>query len=63
MHRGDTAGYGSKHPYKDYGDNTGKGQLPAGTDNNLHRPSDEGNRRRKEDFGLAHEPIGALKEG
>ena len=38
MHLGDAAGYGSKHPYKDYGDNTGKGQLPAGTDNNLQRP-------------------------
>jgi hypothetical protein len=49
VHQRDTAGYGSKHLYKDYGDNTGKGQLPAGTDNNLQRPSaigiTEGGRR------------------
>ncbi len=39
MHRKDAAGYGSEHLYKDRGDNVGKGQLPAGTDNNLQRPS------------------------
>jgi hypothetical protein len=64
MHREDPAGYGSLHPYTDCGDNIGKGQLPAGTGNNLQGLSDEvRNRRREEDLGLAHEPIRSKKEG
>ena len=58
MHWEDTAGYGSLHLYKDYGDNIGIGHLPAGAGNNLQGLPDEAdNRRREEDFGLAHEPI------
>jgi len=37
MHQRNTAGYGYKHLYKDYGDNVGKGHLPAGADSNLRR--------------------------
>jgi hypothetical protein len=33
------AGYGSKRLNTDCGDNVGKGQLPAGADRNLQRPS------------------------
>ena len=46
------------------GDNTGKVQHPAGTGNNLRRPYDEA---RAEGGGrvdgLAHESVGAKKEG
>jgi len=38
--------------------NVGKGQLPAGTGNNLQRPTDEASGWRKwEGIGLAHEPV------
>ena len=44
--------------------NVGKGHLPAGADDNLQRLSDQGiDRRRREDFGLAHESVRAMKEG
>ena len=40
------------------------GHLPAGTGNNLQGLPDEAdNRRREEDFGLAHELIRAMMEG
>jgi hypothetical protein len=46
------------------GDNTGKVQYPAGTGDNLQRPIDEvSSRRRREAIGLAHESVGAKKEG
>jgi hypothetical protein len=41
VHQRDAAGYGSKHLYKDCGDNAGKGHLPAGTGDNLQGPSNE----------------------
>ena len=64
MHWEGVAEYGSLHPYKEYRDNIGIGHLPAGTGNNLQGLPDEAdNRRKQEDFGLAHEPIGAMMEG
>jgi len=49
---------------KNGGDNTGKVQDPAGTGDDLQRPIDEvSSRRRREGFGLAHESVGAKKEG
>ena len=45
------------------GDNVGKGHIAAGADSNLQRPVEIGERSRQEGCGLAHEPVGAMKEG
>jgi len=37
LHRKVTAGYGTKHLCKDYGDNVGNHRLPAGACSNLQR--------------------------
>ena len=63
MHPRDAAGYGSKRLRQDGRDNVGKGHLPAGTGDNLQRLRDRGlSSRRGERGGLAHEPVGAMKE-
>ena len=38
MHQKNATGYGARHLYKEYGDNVGKGHLPAGAGSNLQRP-------------------------
>jgi hypothetical protein len=53
----ETAGYGSKRLRKGCRDNVGKGDLPAGSGNNLQRPGGRGRPRGPEEGGLAHEPV------
>ena len=48
---------------KDRRDNVGKGHPPAGARSNLQGLPNEGHRSRQEEFGLAHEPVGAMKVG
>jgi hypothetical protein len=57
-------GRGPSIQRKTYRDKVGKVPLPAGADDNLQRPVDQGdNRRQSEGLGLAHESVGAMKAG
>src|SRR5262245_47491185 len=56
-------GKGPGASVKDHRDNVGNDQLPAGTDHNLQRPSYKLRRKRWEEFGRTHEPVGAKTKG